>query len=93
MINSKKKLLTDTERQAFIDSLPPDQRNPDPKKTFDELIERASMTPVPKDLGQLADGEDYTDTQTRLRKTEDISGKRSGKSHQSNASSGSKNPQ
>jgi hypothetical protein len=93
MTDPKKKPLTDKERQAFIDSLPPDQRNPDPKATFDKLIERASTTPIPKGSGQSADDEDYTDTQTHLHKTEDTSARRSDTSHQSNASSDSKNPQ
>ncbi len=70
MTRSNKKPLTDKQRQAFIDSLPPEQRNPDPKAAFDELIERASTTPIPKDLTQSADDASYSDTQTHLRKTE-----------------------
>ena len=88
-----KKSLTDAERQAFIDNLPLDQRNPDPKATFDELIESASTTPIPKDSGQSADDASYTDTQIHSHKTEGTSAKRNGTSHQSNASSDSKNPQ
>lgn len=93
MTNPKKKPLTDKERQAFIDSIPEDQRNPDPKGAFDNLIERASTTPVPKESDQSADRADYTDTQTRLHKTEGTSAKRNDTSHQSNASSDSKSPQ
>jgi hypothetical protein len=92
MPNSKKKLLSDAERQAFIDRIPEDQRNPNPKKTFDELIERASTTPIPRESGQSVDGADYTDIQIHSRNTEDISGSRSDTSRQSNASSDSKNP-
>lgn len=82
MTRLSKKPLTDDERQAFIGNLPPDQRSPDPKTTFDDLIVRASTTPVPKDSGQSADDASYTDTQTHSHKTEDTSGSRSDTSRQ-----------
>ena len=69
----KKKPLTDKERQAFIDNLPEDQKNPDPKTRFDELVSLASTRPVPKGLGQSVADEGYSDKQTRSHKAEDTS--------------------
>jgi hypothetical protein len=72
MTNSKKKPLTDEERQAFMDKLPPDQINPNAKETFDDAIARAVQPQRPKP--ETPDSDDgYTDTQTRSRKTEDTS--------------------
>ncbi len=73
MPNSKKKPLSDRERQDFLDNLPPDQRNPDPKAKLDNLIARASTTPVPKDSAQPPADAGYTDTQTHSRNIEDTS--------------------
>ena len=78
----KKKPLTDKERQTFVDNLPVDQRNADPKKVLDGLIERASTTPILKDLEQSAVDAGYSGKQTRLRKAEGTSEKHSDKSHQ-----------
>ena len=89
----KPKSLTDKQRETFIDNIPEDQRNPDPKATFDELVELAATTPIPKDSAQSPDHAGYTDTQTHLHSPEDTSGKHSDTSHQSNASSETKNPQ
>lgn len=70
---SDKKPLTDDERQAFIDSLPEDQRNPDAKETFDKAIERASLPP--QSAPETPDSDDgYSDTQTHSHTTEDTSG-------------------
>lgn len=81
MTNSKKKPLSDEERQTFMDKLPPEQVNPKGQETFDKAISRAAQpqrskpeTPEPDD--------DYIDTQTRSRKTEDTSDSHSDKSHQ-----------
>jgi hypothetical protein len=72
MTKSKKKPLTDEERQAFIDKLPPNQINSKAQETFDDAISRAAQpsrlkpeTPEPDD--------DYTDTQTHSHKAEDTS--------------------
>ncbi len=81
MTQSNKKPLTDEERQAFIDKLPPDQVNPNAQETFDKAISRAAQpkrskpeTPEPDD--------GYTDRQTHLHKVEDTSDSRSDMSRQ-----------
>ena len=81
MTMPKKKALTDEERQAFIDNLPPDQRNPDPKAKLDELIEHASTTPIPKGSGQSVADVSYNGKQTRSHTAEDTSGSHSDKFH------------
>ena len=78
----KKKALSDKERQAFIDKLPEDQKNPDPKARFDELVSLASTTPVPKDSEQSVADEGYNGKRTRSHKAEDTLDSRSDKSHQ-----------
>lgn len=67
-----KKPLTDEERQAFLDSLPDNQKNDNTEQIFDEAIERAAQ---PKRSGPEApDSSDgYSDTQTRSDTTEDTS--------------------
>jgi len=77
-----KKPLNDDERQAYIDNLPEDQKNSDPKTKFDELVALASTTPVLKDSEQSAVDEGYNGKQTHSHKAEDTSEKRSDKSHQ-----------
>ena len=73
MTKSKKKPLTDEERQTFVDNLPPDQVNPDAKETLEEAIARAAQPQQSKP--ETPDSDDgYNDTQTRSRKTEDTSG-------------------
>lgn len=49
------------------------------KKLFKQLLKRAS-TPVPKEQDKQLHPEDYSEKQTRSRKTEDTSAKQSGKS-------------
>jgi len=61
------------------------------KKLFKKLIRRASQ-PVPKEQDKQLHPEGYNGKQTRSRKAGDTSVKRSGKSRQSSASSGPKNP-
>ncbi len=81
MTNSKRKPLTDEERQAFIDKLPPDRVNPDAEETFNDAIARAAQPQQSK--SETPDSDDsYTDTQTHSRKTEDISDSHSDTSHQ-----------
>lgn len=67
-----KKPLTDEERQAYIDSLPDNQKNDNAEQIFDEAIERAAQ---PKQSGlETPDSPDgYTDTQTHSDKAEDTS--------------------
>ena len=74
--------LSDDDKQAFLDNLPDDQKNPDPKAALDELIARASTTPVPKESGQSAAGEGYSDTQTHSHRAADTSDSHSDTSHQ-----------
>jgi hypothetical protein len=45
---ANKKPLTPAQRQAFVDSLPQDQRNTQPKTTFDNLISHAAQPKKPK---------------------------------------------
>lgn len=61
------------------------------KKLFQKLIKRSSQ-PVPKEQDKQLHPEGYNGKQTRPRKTEDTSAKRSDKSRQSNASSDPKTP-
>ena len=81
MSHSKKKPLTDAQRQAYLDNLSPDQVNPDAQATFEDAIAHAAK---PKqsapETPDAADG--YTDTQTRSRNTEDTSDSHSDTSHQ-----------
>ena len=70
---SKRKPLTDEERQAFIDSLPDDQVNENAEQIFTDAIERAAQ---PKQSAQEKSTEaddDCSDTQTRSNKAEDVS--------------------
>lgn len=81
MTQPKKKPLTDEERQAFIDNLPPEQINPNAQETFGEAIERAAQPSQSKpETPEPDDG--YTDTQTRSHKAEDTSDSRSDTSRQ-----------
>ncbi len=70
MTQSKKKPLTDEQRQVFVDNLPPDQVNPDAKETFEEAIELAAKQKQSKPETLAAD-DGYNDTQTHSHKTED----------------------
>lgn len=80
MTQSKKKPLTDEERQAFIDNLPPDQVNPNAQETFEETIERAAQTQQSKP--GIPDSDDgYNDTQIRSHTAVDTSDSRSDTSH------------
>ena len=79
-----KKPLTDQERQTFIDNLPADQVNLHVEETFNDALARAAQPQQLKPERPAAGG-DYSGKQTRSRKTANTSGKRSGKSHQSNA--------
>ena len=76
MTQSKKKPLTDEERQAYIDKLPSEQVNPEAKEVFDEAISRAAQPQQSKPETPDSD-DDYTDTQTHSHKAEDTSAKRS----------------
>lgn len=76
MTQSKKKPLTDEERQAFIDNLPSEQINPNAQETFGEAIERAAQ-PQQSKLETPDSDDGYTDRQTRSHKAEDTSAKRS----------------
>lgn len=81
MTNPKKKPLTDEERQAFIDKLPPDQVNPKAQVTFEDAIARAAQPQRSKpEIPDSGDG--YNGKQTRSHKTEDTSDSRSDTSHQ-----------
>lgn len=81
MTQSKKKPLTDEERQAFIDNLPPERINPNAQETFEEVISRAAQ-PQQSEPETPDSDDDYTDTQTHSRTTEDISDSRSDTSRQ-----------
>lgn len=56
--------------QAFDDNLPDNQRNPQSKEAFDELMKRAAQPEQPS-KGTQAQSDDYNDTQTRSRSSED----------------------
>jgi len=47
MTNKDKKPYSPQERQAFIDALPAEQRNTDPKQIFNKLVTRA-VQPIQK---------------------------------------------
>lgn len=68
---TKKKPLTDDERQAFIDKLPEDQVNPKAEEDFEVAIARAAQPKRSKPEKQV-DPDSYSDKQTRSHKTEDI---------------------
>ena len=68
-----KKPLTDEERQAFIDSLPDDQKNENAEQIFGDAIARAAQ---PKQSAQEKSTEaddGYSDTRTHSDTTEDTS--------------------
>ena len=67
-----KKPLTDEERQAFLDNLPEEQRNPQAKETFNEAVARAAQ-PKQSEPETPEPGDGYSDKQTHSRKTEDTS--------------------
>lgn len=67
--------------EEFEKNLPDDQRNPNAKETFDELIARAAKPVQPKPE-RPAQSEGYTGKQTRSRSSEDTSDSRSDTSHQ-----------
>lgn len=81
MTQSKKKPLTDEERQAFIDNLAPGQVNPNAQETFEEVISRVAQPQQSKPETPDSD-DDYTDRQTHSHKAEDTSDSRSDTSHQ-----------
>ena len=58
--------------KQYEQSLPESQRNPNAKEDIERLIERAAQPLQPRQE-QRRDGGDYTDTQTRSRKTGDTS--------------------
>ncbi len=68
---TKKKPLTDEERQAFIDKLPADQVNPKAEQDFEDAIARAAQPKRSKQGKQVA-SDSYSDKRTHSRKTEDI---------------------
>ena len=68
---TKKKPLTDDERQAFIDKLPVDRVNPKVDEVFEDAIARTAQPKQSKPEKQ-TDSDSYNDKQTRSRKTEDI---------------------
>lgn len=70
---SKKKLLTDDDRQAFIDKLPENQLNPKAEEVFEDAISRASQPKRSKPEKPVG-SDNYTDIQTHSRKIEDTSG-------------------
>lgn len=80
MTQSKKRPLTDEERQAYIDKLRSDQVNHDAEATFNDAISRAAQ---PQQLKpETPDSDDgYTDTRTHSHKTEDTSDSHSDTSH------------
>lgn len=62
--NMTRKPLTDKERQAYLDSLPDDQKNENAEQIFDETIKRAAQLKQ-SELGKSkATDDDYSDTQT-----------------------------
>jgi hypothetical protein len=67
--------------EEFEKNLPEDQRNPNAKETFDELISRAAKPVRPKPE-KPAQSEDYIEKQTHSRSAEDTSDSRSDTSHQ-----------
>lgn len=81
MTQSKKKPLTDEERQAFINKLPPEQVNPNAQETFDSAISHAAQ-PQQSEPETPDSDDDYTDTQTHSHRAEDTSDSRSDTSHQ-----------
>lgn len=81
MTKPKKKPLTDEERQAFIDKLPPDQINSKAQETFEDAIARAAQ-PQQSKPETPGSGDGYNDKQTRSHKTEGTSDSRSDTSHQ-----------
>jgi hypothetical protein len=70
---SKRKPLTDEERQAFIDSLPDDEVNENAEQTFKGAIERASRQKQSAPEKSTAADDDCSDTQTHSDKAEDTS--------------------
>ena len=67
-----KKPLTDEERQAYLDNLPPEQINPDAQTKFNDAIERAAKPKQSKpETPDTDDG--YSDTQTHSDTAEDTS--------------------
>lgn len=67
--------------EEFDKNLPDDQRNPNAKETFDDLISRAAKPVQPKPE-KPAQSEDYNGKQTRSRSSEDTLDSRSDTSHQ-----------
>lgn len=71
--NMTRKPLTDKERQAYLDSLPDDQKNENAEQLFDEATRRAAK-PKRSELEKSTEaGDSYSDTQTHLSTTEDTS--------------------
>jgi len=68
-----KKPLTDEERQAYLDSLPGDQKNASAEQIFDEAIERAAQPKQSAPVKSTEADDDYSDTQTHSDTTEDTS--------------------
>ena len=70
---SKRKPLTDEERQAFIDSLPDDQVNENAEQIFTDAIERAAQQKQSEQEKSTEADDDCNDKQTRSNKAEDTS--------------------
>lgn len=71
--NMTRKPLTDKERQAYLDSLPDDQKNENAEQLFDEATRRAAKPKRSERGKSKATDDDYSDTQTHLSTTEDTS--------------------
>lgn len=68
-----KQPLTDEERQAYLDSLPDDQKNASAEQTFDDAIERAGLPKRSAPEKSTEADDDYSDTQTHSDTAEDTS--------------------
>ena len=70
---SKRKPLTDEERQAFIDSLPDDEVNDNAEQVFNDATRRAVQPTQSEQEKSMATDDGYSDTQTHSGKAEDTS--------------------
>ena len=68
-----KKPLTNEERQAYVDSLPDDQKNENAEQIFDEATRRAAQPKQSTPEKSTAADDDYNDTQTHSDTAEDTS--------------------
>lgn len=71
--NMTRKPLTDEERQAYLDSLPDDQKNENAEQIFDEATRRAAQQKQSALGKSKATDDDYSDTQTHSDTAEDTS--------------------